>query len=587
MPQYTHPLSLFKEQLENQCGTIMDENGLENRGDGLIWWYFKELKGYNLNKIDQIYCDGGGDLGIDAVDRDDDNYIHIYQFKNFEALEKDYPGTTIDSVLSGLSLIFSNNYQEIANEDLKNRIEDIRQRAPYKYILHLVMSSIGCLTGESIAKIKEFSLRYNINDIFDFELENLDHLWDAFYSKKLKTIEDSISITFEHPPYPILSSNHGSYVLYLKGSYLAELYDEYGEKLLQQNIRVSVGNKPTNKAIEYTCTGTDSGNFFHYNNGITFLCESAKPPDPILRTFTLDCPQVVNGGQTIRVLHKAFKEGKLKDDVRVLVRVISSEGDKDFANNVAVNLNNQTKVDPSFLKSNEPRVIQLYNSILTLGWYLERREGEINQLSEEEREALEHSIGFSLENRVIPLKSGAQSYVATYLGQLELASKNPKKIFQDPQDGGLFNRIFNDEISALKFLNSYRLFSAVDNFVDAFTKIKRRKSRLANWRTNYSNLLGNELVQQYGDKLDQIIPQSSLFLCALIYWKFIVSEGRPIEDIIGKIESDYEIQINILKNIIEFYEIQPDRTGKALSSLLKTQNFLESIKPYIRDQTNT
>ena len=65
----------------------------------------------------------------------------------------------------------------------------------------------------------------------------------------------------------------------------------------------------------------------------------------------------------MRVLHDAYKNTVLRLEVFVPVRVITSQGDKEFGNNVAVNLNNQNKVDDSFLKSNHPRVIQLSHSL--------------------------------------------------------------------------------------------------------------------------------------------------------------------------------------------------------------------------------
>ena len=193
----------------------------------------------------------------------------------------------------------------------------------------------------------------------DWQCEDINWLWDAFYTKQLPTVKDPIQLGIEETPYPVKSSEHGSYIFHLNGKILAELYEKFGERLMQQNIRVYGGKTPTNKSIESTCTGQDSANFFYYNNGITFLCNSVSTYDPFTKSLTLREAQVVNGGQTIRILGNAHKEGKLKPDVSVLVRAISSSGDKEFINNVAVNLNNQTRVEPSFLKSNDPRIIQL------------------------------------------------------------------------------------------------------------------------------------------------------------------------------------------------------------------------------------
>jgi len=291
----------------------------------------------------------------------------------------------------------------------------------------------------------------------------------------------------------------------------------------------------------------------------------------------------VNGGQTIRVLHKAYSEKQLKDDVLVLVRVISSSGHKDFANNVAVNLNNQTTIDPSFLKSNDPRILQLYHSIFSLGWYLERREDEVSQLPKEEIELLEKQLGQPLDTRVIPLKEGAQSYVAIFLGELELAKKNPQRIFQERQGGGVFERIFDDKLTAEKFINSYRIRSAVQNFIDEFGKLKRKKSKMSNWQIEYAKLLGDDLIPSQNDLLHQVIPQSSLFLCALIYWKHVDLNSKPINELIEQLETNFDIQIKSLKDIVEFSRIKPEKISKAWPWLLKSQDFFDNVKEHLKE----
>jgi len=94
----------------------------------------------------------------------------------------------------------------------------------------------------------------------------------------------------------------------------------------------------------------------------------------------------------------------LKEDVLVPARVITSSGDKDFANNVAVNQNNQNPMGSSFLRSNDQRVVQLDYALAALGWYLERREGELKSLTLQERAAIEARIGRALDGRKITLK---------------------------------------------------------------------------------------------------------------------------------------------------------------------------------------
>src|SRR4051794_27434441 len=98
------PLGLFKEQLENESAKLASQHGLIERGHYLVWWYFMKLRRYSIPKIEEIVCDGGGDLGIDALDIDDDNHVHFYQFKNPVTISKPtFEGGDIDKVIAGLS----------------------------------------------------------------------------------------------------------------------------------------------------------------------------------------------------------------------------------------------------------------------------------------------------------------------------------------------------------------------------------------------------------------------------------------------------------------------------------------------------
>ena len=363
---------LFKEQLENESRALAQAHSLDKRGDYLIWWYFTKLRGMQAAEIDAIVCDGGNDLGIDAIYIDDDNYVHFYQFKNPEKVEAALPAGEVDKLLAGLRLILSRKHDTIANDELRGLVDDIYQVVPTGYRLHLVTSGRG-MAKESTEKLHAFvgELGAPSHDFFVWALEDIDYLQDAFYQKRLPTVQKPIVFELDRqPPYQVRSADHDSYMCHTTADTVAKLYKEHGEQLLQQNIRVFQGDRSTNAKIRQTCTSGEASNFLHYNNGITFLCETAQW-DQFIGRLTLNKAQVVNGGQTIRVLAKAAADSELQPGVLIPVRVITSQGDKEFGSNVAVNLNNQNRIETSFLRSNEPRVVQLAAALESIGWYLE------------------------------------------------------------------------------------------------------------------------------------------------------------------------------------------------------------------------
>jgi hypothetical protein len=579
------PLRLFKEQLENESKKLADAHGLVERGHNLIWWYFTALRRYGAEKIEEIFSDGGGDLGIDALDIDDDDHVHFYQFKNPVALEKQtFEGGDIDKVLAGLNLILTRKHDSVANPELKARIDEIYQTIPNGYTLHVVISSISDLSKESREKLD--ALSSSLSGIFQYTFEDLRWLWDAFYTAHLPTLEQPIHLALEQTPYPVKSSDHESYVFHLSGLTLAGLYNSHGERLLQQNIRVSAGDNATNKAIESTCTSEQSGKFFHFNNGVTFLCDTAVF-DPFTKKLELRKAQVVNGGQTIRVLAKAASEKRLKDDVLTLVRVITSSGDKEFANDVAVNLNNQTRVESSFLKSNDPKIVQLSNSLATLGWYLERREGELGQLLDPERKKLEARLGSDFEKRVIPLKEGAQAYVCTFLREPELAKKNARKIFVDKVDGGAFEAVFDGNLTAQKFILAFQLKLTIDGFVDEFGKRKRRKGKVGNWLDEYKDVLGDYLVDQHHDVVDQVVPQCAVFVASFLFWRYTTLLGLTVDNLLSDLQqSNAPVQAALL-TMIQYGKAHPEQAGKSWPTLLKSQTFFNHVIDFEQKQHET
>lgn len=580
-------LTLFKEQLENESQGIANEHNLTKRGHHLMWWYFIKLYGLPSADIEEIVCDDGNDLGIDAVYIDEDSIVHFYQFKNFERLDRAFPEGEVDTVLSGLQLILSRRHQDIANPDLRGRIDEIYQTVPSGYRLHLVTGGTGMSRG-SEEKLNSFveGLGGPSKTFFTWHLEDLPYLQDVFYRENLPTVEEPIRFNLERQaPYQVRSADNDCYIFHLRGDVLARLYDEYREQLLQQNIRVYQGDRSTNASIRQTAVGEDSANFFHYNNGVTFLCETAGW-DQFVSTLTLNKAQIVNGGQTIRVLHASYRDGVLKSDVLVPVRVITSQGDKEFGNEVAVNLNNQTRLGSSFLRSNNPRVIQLANSLASLGWYLERREDEVNQLGNSERESIEQRIGRSLEDRVIGIKEGTQAYVSTFFREPELAKKNVKRMFLGSQDGGYFERIFSEDLSAEKFVVAQQIKWLVDDFVKQFMTRKRRKARVENWYEDYKDLLGENLMKDHSDVIDQVVPQSSIFLCAILFEEQVRILQVAPEDLEEQLKVSIEPMLDKLYMVIGFAKANPQIANKSWPTLLKSQPFFENVVSYLKGQVS-
>lgn len=574
-------VKLFKEQLDNEINDLVDEMGLEHKGQGFIWWYLKKLVSLSDDEIEEAYCDGSGDLGIDVIRKDRDEIVHFYQFKNPESAEKGFPTGDVDKTINGLRLIMGRKYEEIANEKLKDLISKVLETIPIGYQLHFVSSGNG-LENEANIKVNEFieSLLAPSKEYFICKDENVGVISDNFYNKTLPTLDGAITIDIDNQPYMVRVANHDSYLFHSNGIKLAEMYSKYGEVLLQQNIRMFEGVNLTNESILRSCTGDDPENFYHYNNGITILCDDASW-DSFKKSLTITRPQIVNGGQTIRILHKAMETGKLKNDVSVVVRTITSQGDKQFAGNVAVNLNNQTTVESSFLKSNDPMIVQLAASLKAIGWYLERRKGEVNEMSDEERSKIEKAIDGNLDDKIIPLKEGTQAYASTFYEYAGLARMNPGKLFLSGSDGGVFEKIFSSTFSAENFAKSYELYKIVFNVVKSFKSSKRRKKRNPDWKMEYEGLFGKEFIEKRIKIIEQIVPLGTLFLTGLSYQYFIKNKKYEWDEMLIKINNDSTTLGYLLDIMIKCQEKGGEDLDKTWQTLLRSQEFFRIVSDEI------
>lgn len=146
------------------------------------------------------------------------------------------------------------------------------------------------------------------------------------------------------------------YLLVMPGQLLAELYDMYGERLLEQNVRTFLqfrGN--VNKGIRNTITNEPSM-FFSYNNGISATAEEVGTSPDRSRLHIVKNLQIVNGGQTTASIFTCMKK---KTDIRkvyvqVKLSVIPSEQVDEIVPRISEYANTQNKVNAADFFSNHP-----------------------------------------------------------------------------------------------------------------------------------------------------------------------------------------------------------------------------------------
>lgn len=259
--------------------------------------------------------------------------------------------------------------------------------------------------GENKAK-KNIDILKEINGIpLEFKIVDLTYLYNIFTSNN----EDNDFYIDVDLPYLVAEDkeDYSSYLTMLNGEDVYQIYDKFGQKLLEQNVRTFLQFKGSvNKGIRTTIE-KEPDKFFAYNNGITATASEIFIENN--RIKKLANFQIVNGGQTTSAIYSSKKKNNI-DISKVFVQVkLSVVKDlnihNQFVSKVSEYANTQNKVNKSDFFSNSPfhKDVKEYSRriwaptnngfLQKTKWFYERVRGEyLNEqayLKESEKKAFE------------------------------------------------------------------------------------------------------------------------------------------------------------------------------------------------------
>lgn len=171
------------------------------------------------------------------------------------------------------------------------------------------------------------------------------------------------------------------YLAAVPGLDLASIYDRWGTRLLEQNVRVFLqARSNVNKGIKRTLEN-EPELFFSFNNGITATAEAVETEETENGTVitALENLQIVNGGQTTASVYAAYK-GKRdisKVYVQMKLSVVSPETAKDLVPRISEYANSQNKVSSADFFANHPYHVKMEEFSTRL--YAPAKEGSFNQ----------------------------------------------------------------------------------------------------------------------------------------------------------------------------------------------------------------
>ncbi|MGF7054770.1 hypothetical protein GGC47_003974 [Bosea sp. OAE752] len=189
---------------------------------------------------------------------------------------------------------------------------------------------------------------------------------------------------------PAQNDDYDAYLAVLPGDVLSQVYERYGVRLLELNVRAFLGlqgRKSVNAELRRTIAEQPSM-FLAYNNGIVATVDEldvAQGATGNLEIRSLKGLQIVNGGQTTASLHRARRKDSLKlDHVAVPVKIIKVGGAdlSEMVSSISRAANRQNTVQLADFSANDPfhqQIEELANTTwLDDGksrWFYERARG--------------------------------------------------------------------------------------------------------------------------------------------------------------------------------------------------------------------
>jgi hypothetical protein len=325
---------------------VYDEKGLGTRNQHKIN-AFSISDNYETVDLFITIFKGSRDPGRIAKDEIDTAAKRILNFLK-KGIYKDY----VDEIEES-SPIFQFAHTLGKSEDLKQNL--VRVNA--------IIITNGLYSGEAPAdqKISDYPVFYRIIDLeYLFNIADKPHV--------------PIEIDFQADGFgvpcvisPIKNDQYESYLAIIPGMALINIYERFGARLLEQNVRSFLQfTGKINKGIRNTII-KEPHMFLAFNNGIAATAEEveidkSENAEGLLISKVKDF-QIVNGGQTTASLYHTFKKDKAdisKVFVQVKLSVVKNkEKFSEIISRISEYANTQNKVSVSDLSSNTPFHIEL------------------------------------------------------------------------------------------------------------------------------------------------------------------------------------------------------------------------------------
>lgn len=280
--------------------------------------------------------------------------FQFFQDDAIQTLTKQHVTTKFNRLKKFATLSMGGLYQDLEEtSEAYSLAFNLHRNTNNKVIdkFRLIILTDGKLTS-TISRIPNESIE---GILCEHQIIDINYLFSIFMSEN-RSGSYEINLNIPYLEVQTQSDEYQSYLAILDGEQLFKIYDEYGQKLLEENVRTFLQfrggvNKGIRNTIQYK-----PDMFFAYNNGITATATNVETINGHIIKIT-DF-QIVNGGQTTSAIYAAKKNSKLdisKISVQMKLSVVNNiEKKSEFVSSVSQYANTQNKVNKSDFFSNSP-----------------------------------------------------------------------------------------------------------------------------------------------------------------------------------------------------------------------------------------
>ncbi|HCY77494.1 MAG TPA: abortive phage resistance protein [Ignavibacteriales bacterium] len=340
--------------------------------------------------------------------------------------------------------------------------------------VNAIILTDGSYLGEipKTITISDYNIYFRVIDItYLFQIDEKSHLPIEIDFK-----EDGFDIPCILAPTD--NEKYTSYLAIIPGEALANIYERFGSRLLEQNVRSFLQfSGKINKGIRNTII-KEPHMFLAFNNGLAATAEEVTLVNDengrgIFISKVKDF-QIVNGGQTTASIYHTYKKDKGVDIRNIFVQlkltiIKNTEYYSDIVSRISEYANTQNRVSVADLSSNRPFHIsfeKLSRSILTpfdnstgkkTRWFYERSRGQYRNARLKEGTNSSKAKAFDLTNpkKQVVSKEELAKYINSYqevydgkkliIGPHLVAKGNQKNYI------GFLNSLSNDTVDNIYF----------------------------------------------------------------------------------------------------------------------------------------